>query len=179
MSNKSFESLRDVFDLEETNKVIEETITKKNDLKSKSKDQKYVLDNYEYLKSELQDLTATNRIVLQEVANSCKMGAPPSMFEVYATLSTTISKNIMDLAKIEQVITDYQVTETKEDIAYEKIKQKEQLALLKNSKSNKTSITQNNTYNYTSKELLKELISVEKKDEVVNTLEEVPDFNLD
>ena len=103
----------------------------------------------EYIKTELQDRIGKNRIVADELAQTLKVGAPPRLYEVYAKLSSTISEDIMHLAQVEKTITDYQVTETREELHKQQIEQR-QIAALKKIEAGSTpgqTLVQNNIQN--------------------------------
>lgn len=167
---KQFESLSDTFDIEDTVKELTEVTEKKQEIAAVIRDQKYTLDDVEYMKAELQSLIASNRQVLDVLSNCCKVGAAPRFFEVYATLSNTVTTNVMELAKLEKIITDYQVTETKEEIATANMESKERLAQAKLENSSPTLIQNNTTNNLcvTSSELMA-MIAKADEDAKINT----------
>lgn len=183
---KQFDSLSDTFNVNnDCEEIIEQTIAKKEEIQNGIKSQKYTIEDSEFIKTEIQDLIATNRQVLEALAESCKVGAPPRLFEVYATLSNTIAGNIMDLLKTEETITNYQVVEAKEELAKRSLESKEkamQARLTANHQQNELAnpmptAIQNNYY-FTSKELLKMALEA-KKDAEINTQNIKPEFNLD
>lgn len=185
MDYKSFDKLNDTFDVDNDIEDIDETIdTKEHKSKKISKNQKYSLEDLEYMKTELQDRIESNRIVCEELKNCCKVGAPPRMFEVYAKLSMTISEDIMHLADLNRQITDYQIVESKEEMRRQEIELKQKNILKKiEASSNKSpqSLTQiNNTYNISSKDLLNKVIDELGEDtETITSMDELPKFNLE
>lgn len=178
---KQFESLSDTFDIEDTVKELSEVTEKKQEIAAVIRDQKYTLDDVEYMKAELQDLIASNRQVLDVLSNCCKVGAAPRFFEVYATLSNTVTTNVMELAKLEKIITDYQVTEAKEDLATANMESKERLMQAKiEQTSNNPTLIQNNTTNnlcVTSSELMA-MIAKADEDAKINTDNIKAEFDL-
>lgn len=179
----SFEKLSDTFGVDNSIEVIEDSKNLNEKIVATLNGQKYTIEDIEYMKTELMNLIETNRKVLDELGNCCKVGAPPRMFEVFATLSSTLAANIAELAKLEQAQTNYQVIETKEEMARESMNQKERLhtARIAN-ESNKgqegPTLIQNNTYNLTSKELLK-MIKSAQENALINTQNIKPEFDLE
>ena len=164
MEYKSFDTLNDTFNIDNDIEDMDQQ-EEKVQPKTVTKNQKYTLEDLEYMKTELQDRIESNRIVCEELKNCCKVGAPPRMFEVYAKLSMTISEDIMHLADLNRQITDYQIVENKENMRKQEIELKQQNILKRlESGSNKMpqNVTQinNNTYNMTSKDLLLESLPV-------------------
>lgn len=185
--NESFDSLNNIFNVdndmedcfeEETEKASKQIVT--------SKGQKYTLEDLEYMKTELQDRIEGDRIVAEEMKQCCKVGAPPRMFEVYAKLSSNISENVMKLAALNKMITDYQVTESRETMQQQQMAQR-QLAALKKIEAGSTqgqTLVQNNiqnTYNMTSSELLNKTMEAMNggDSEAITREEDLPKFNLE
>lgn len=117
--NKINDSLNTDFD-EITSKAInkvEEIKTKKNELVEKvqtmvtAKDQKYTLEDKEYIKFELQSLIENNKQVMMNLQNELKIGAPPRIYETYAILSNSTANVIKELLALNRQITNYQVIE--------------------------------------------------------------------
>ena len=115
--NESFNNLNDIFNVNDDMDDCFEEETNKAKKQLTSKAQKYTLEDLEYMKTELQDRIESDRIVAEEMKQCCKVGAPPRIFEVYAKLSSNISENVMKLAALNKMITDYQVTENKEEFS--------------------------------------------------------------
>ena len=185
MDYKSFDTLNDTFnignDIEDMEEKEEKVVPKKS-----AKNQKYTLDDLEYLKTELQDRIENNRIVANELAQTLKVGAPPRLYEVYAKLSSTISDDIMHLADISRQITDYQIVESKEDMRRQEIELKQQNALKRIEAGARGSVPQNvtqinnNTYNMTSKDLLDKVIDeMGETGDVITDIKDLPKFNFD
>jgi hypothetical protein len=184
MEYKSFDTLNDTFNIDNDIEDMDQQ-EEKVQPKTVAKNQKYTLEDLEYMKTELQDRIESNRIVCEELKNCCKVGAPPRMFEVYAKLSMTISEDIMHLADLNRQITDYQIVENKENMRKQEIELKQQNILKRlESGSNKMpqNVTQinNNTYNMTSKDLLNKVIEEMGEDgEAITSMDELPKFNLE
>lgn len=184
MDYKSFDTLNDTFnignDIEDMEEQEEKVVPKKS-----TKNQKYSLEDLEYMKTELQDRIESNRVVCEELKNCCKVGAPPRMFEVYAKLSMTISEDIMHLADLNRQITDYQIVESKEEMRRQEIELKQQNALKKieaGATKVPQSLTQNNynTYNITSKDLLDKVIDEMGEDgDCITDIKDLPKFNFE
>lgn len=72
MDYKSFDTLNDTFnidnDIEDMEEHEEKVVPKKS-----AKNQKYSLEDLEYMKTELQDRIESNRIVCEELKNCCKV----------------------------------------------------------------------------------------------------------
>lgn len=190
---KQFDSLNNTFNMDDTmesldimSDSIEKTASNQQKLVDRivANPQKYTLENIEYYRTELQSLVAKTNAVLDELAQSCKVGAPPRFYEVFSTLSNTVNAHLMACAKLDEIMTDYKVTETKEELAKQNLEAKERLtqaklasqrALPNNSEGGQTLI-QNNFF--TSKDLLKMAIEANKTAQI-NTAEIKPEFNLD
>lgn len=184
MDYKSFDTLNDTFNIDNDIEDIEEQEEKVAPKKA-AKNQKYSLEDLEYMKTELQDRIESNRIVCEELKNCCKVGAPPRMFEVYAKLSMTISEDIMHLADLNRQITDYQIVESKEEMRRKEIELKQQNVLKKieaSSTKGPQSLTQinHNTYNITSKDLLNKVIDeMGEEGDVITDIKDLPKFNFE
>lgn len=172
------ETLADTFDIELSEQQVEDTSLRINEIKTSIAEQKYTLEDKEYIRTELQSLIELNRSVLETLSEQCKMGAPPRMYEVFATLSNTVSTNLMSLAKLDQTITDYQVKESDENLRKEAIAERKNALISKANNGNVPALTQiNNTYNFTSNEMLNMLKSLDLKNEVTAE-EDLPKFDL-
>lgn len=127
--NNVFETLDKEFDLEEEIKQTEtKTVEKIKEVKEGIITQKYNFEDKNYLKTELQDLISTNRLVLETLAGQIKFGCDLGLVTSFATISKTITDNIAELIKLEKQVTDYQVTETNENMRREAMEQKERIA---------------------------------------------------
>lgn len=172
------ETLADTFDIELSEQQVEDTSLRINEIKTSIAEQKYTLEDKEYIRTELQSLIELNRSVLETLSEQCKMGAPPRMYEVFATLSNTVSTNLMSLAKLDQTITDYQVKEADENLRKEALAERKNALISKANNGNVPALTQiNNTYNFTSNEMLNMLKSLDLKNEVTAE-EDLPKFDL-
>lgn len=172
------ETLADTFDIELSEQQVEDTSSRINEIKTSIAEQKYTLEDKEYIRAELQSLIEINRSVLETLSEQCKLGAPPRMYEVFATLSNTVSTNLMSLAKLDQTITDYQVKESDENLRKEAIAERKNALISKANNGNVPALTQiNNTYNFTSNEMLNMLKSLDLKNEVTAE-EDLPKFDL-
>lgn len=173
------ETLAETFDIDLSEKQVKDTSARIEEIKSDVAQQKYTLEDKEYIRAELQSLIELNRTVLETLSEQCKMGAPPRMYEVFSTLSNSVATNLMSLAKLNQTMTDYQVTENAENMRKESLDQRKmQLINKANGQGDAPALTQiNNTYNFTSNEMLNMLKKLDIKKEV--TLEEdLPKFDL-
>ena len=181
MLNDTFNVDGDIEDIDEfDNKDSEDTT--KNDYKN----QKYKLSSHDYLIVELQDQIERLRTVAEDMRQNCKVGCPPRMYEIYANVEEKISNNLMKIKELEETETDYQVTETKEQMAMKNLELKEKNALLRlqksTGKSNQTYIQNNvsNNYTMTSKELLDKTIDATNNEQnVITCIEDLPKFDLD
>jgi hypothetical protein len=173
------ETLANTFDIELSEQQVEDTSLRINEIKTGIAEQKYTLEDKEYIRAELQSLIEINRSVLETLSEQCKLGAPPRMYEVFATLSNTVSTNLMSLAKLDQTITDYQVKESDENLRKEAIAERKNALISKANNGNVPALTQiNNTYNFTSNEMLNMLKSLDLKNEEVTAEEDLPKFDL-
>jgi hypothetical protein len=182
MDYKSFDTLNDTFNVENDIEDMEDTVETKSEPKLK-KNQKYTLDDLEYMKTELQDRIESNRIVCEELKTCCKVGAPPRMFEVYAKLSITISEDIMHLAELNRQITDYRVVESKEKMRQQEFELKQQQMIKRIEGASKPgapqSLTQinNNTYNITSKDLLEKVMEEVEDEDCITDPKDLPKYD--
>lgn len=183
--NESFDSLNNIFNINNDMDGFDDEVEKQKKIIS-DKSQKYTLEDLEYMKTELQDRIECDRTVAEEMKQCCKVGAPPRIFEVYAKLSSGISENVMRLAALNKMITDYQVTENKEEIQKQQIEQRQMTILRKIEKNNSAgqTLVQNNiqnTYNMTSSNLLDDAISETTKHDmkIITDENNLPKFNLD
>lgn len=178
MSNV-FESLDKEFDIEEEVKETEaKTALKIQEVKEGIQSQKYNLEDKNYLKTELQDLIATNRLVLETLAGQIKFGCDLGLVTTFATISKTITDNIAELIKLEKQVTDYQVTEANENMKLAAMEQKERIAASriaskKGALPNNMSQT-NNIICGNSKEVLEMILNKSPKKELVES--EMPAF---
>lgn len=99
---------------------VEEIKTKKDELVEKvqtmvtSKEQKYTLEDKEYIKFELQSLIENNKQVMMNLQNELKIGAPPRIYETFAILSNSTAGIIKELLALNRQITNYQVIESEQ-----------------------------------------------------------------
>ena len=174
------ETLADTFDIDLSEQQVKESSEKIEEIKQNIAEQKYNLEDKEYIRAELQSLIELNRSVLETLSEQCKMGAPPRMYEVFSTLSNTVSTNLMSLAKLNQTVTDYQVKESDENIRRENLDQRNK-ALVANARTQNganPALTQiNNTYNFASNDLLNMLQKLNIQNEVTPE-EDLPKFDL-
>lgn len=180
-----FKSLKEEFNIEEeidaATKSVENTSEKIDEITDNIREQKYTLEDKEYLRLELQDLIASDRSVLEALKEDCTNGAGPATVMAYATISKSVRENIAKLIDLEKQITDYQVTESNEDFRERTLESKEKLAERRLSNQRQAlpnnmpgQLTQNNTYIFNAKEQFKALQDVEKEE---ITIEE-PKFDL-
>lgn len=177
--NNVFETLDKEFDLEEEVKQTElKTVEKIKEVQEGIKTQKYNFEDKNYLKSELQDLITTNRLVLETLASQIKFGCDLGLVTSFATISKTITDNLAELIKLEKQITDYQVTESNENLRREAMEQKERIAnnrLTSRKGALPNSLNQtNNIICGNSKEVLDMILSKKEKSEEIES--EMPTF---
>ena len=159
------EILADTFDIDLSEKQVEDTSARIQEIKTDVANQKYTLEDKEYIRAELQSLIELNRTVLETLGEQCKLGAPPRI--------------LMDLAKLNQTITDYQVKETDENLRVASLdaRQKQIACQSQNGQVPQSVNVQNNTYNFTSNEMLNMLKQLNLTKEVTN-VEDLPKFDL-
>ncbi len=186
--NQSFQKLNDTFNMDGADVDLDDDLNTSEEKTETDdyKNQKYKLSSHDYLIVELQDQIERIRSVAEEMRQCCKVGAPPRLFEVYANMEEKISNNLMKIKELEETETDYQVTETKEQMAMKNLELKEKNALLRlqksTGKSNQTYIQNNvsNNYTMTSKELLDKTIDATNNEQnVITCIEDLPKFDLD
>lgn len=116
---------------------------------------------------------------MKHSVSNVSYGASPRVYEVFGNLSNTVANNLMDLAKLNQTMTDYQVKESDENlrVASLEAKQKQIAQQLKTSNQPQSVNVQNNTYNFTSNEMLNMLKQLNLTKEVT-PVEELPKFDL-
>ena len=179
----AFDNLKKEFNIDEAEPIVNSVLDKAKEkiieVKEGIQQQKYTLEDKEYIKAELQDLIASDREVMESMKEMILAGSgTPNMYAVYATLSKSVRENVAQLKELSKEITDYQVIESGEKFKEKALETKVQLAEKrlagKNAQSAPGQITQNNTYIFNPKEqfkIMKELnIPMEKV--------ETPDFDL-
>ena len=181
MSNV-FESLDNEFDIKEEVKETEaKTKEKIQEVTEGIKEQKYNLEDKSYIMSELKDLISTNRLVLETLAQQIKFGCDLGLVSSFATISKTITDNIAELIKLEKQVTDYQVTESNENMRRDAMEQKERIAnnriALKKSGMPGTLTQTNNIICSNSKDVLDMILNNNQKKELVES--EMPQFKYD
>lgn len=152
--NSQFEHLCEEFNIdgtdteELTDKVISKTHEKTQEISENLGKQKYTLEDYAYMKTELINLIDLNKLVLNNVSDMCKVGAPPRMFETFSKISETIAGDIMKMAELQKTITDYQMQEQRENLQLQMLQTKTEIARLKveAKKGNKGQNEGGNTY---------------------------------
>lgn len=170
------QTIADAFDIDLSTQQVEESTERINEIKTSAAQQKYTLEDKEYIRAELQSLIELNRTVLETLGENCKLGAPPRLYEVYASLSNTVATNLMDLAKLNQTMTDYQVKETDENLRVANMEARQQQIAQQSNQPHSVNV-QNNTYNFTSNEMLNMLKQLNLAKEVTH-VEELPKFDL-
>lgn len=186
--NKSFENLNDTFNMDNDMEDIDlvEEVSYDEVEENKPKKQKYNLEDIELMKTELQCKIERETNVAEEMRQSCKVGCPPRMYEIYAKIEQTISDDIMRLHDIEKTIAELQIVEEKEKIKKEEMALRQQNTLLKIEKSaNKgpSQLIQNNTtINMSSTDQLhkiKEKLAAEGNSKTITDINQLPQFILD
>ncbi len=122
-----FDKLNDSLDIdfEEATLQVEDNINKKNEIAEKVQamilssaepnNQKYTLEDKEYIKFELQSLIENNKRVMMSLQAELKIGAPPRTYETYAVLSNSTVSIIKELMVLNKQLTNYQVIESQEN----------------------------------------------------------------
>jgi hypothetical protein len=125
--DKINDSLNTNFDEVAATKAVDTAVTKVEEIKTKkdelvekvqtmvtSKEQKYTLEDKEYIKFELQSLIENNKQVMMNLQNELKIGAPPRIYETFAILSNSTAGIIKELLALNRQITNYQVIESEQ-----------------------------------------------------------------
>ena len=176
-----FDKLDEKFDIkEEIQKTAEKTKKAIVEVKNGIAQQKYNLEDKEYLKTELQDLISTNRMVLETLAGQIKFGCDLGLIASFANISKTITENLSELIKLEKQVTDYQITESNENIKLAAMEQKERIANNRmSSKAGKLpNLTQtNNIFCSNSRDALDMILNNKQKPELVES--EMPNFKFE
>ncbi len=178
-----FSKLCETFDMDSTEAQAVEKIddNKKRIVAlgdSVSSKQKYDLQDKEYIRFELQSLIEENRVILQALGEQCKAGAAPRLFEVYATLSTAVRESLRELRDINKTITDYQVTEDREQLKQDALELKKKAATPTNAiATDGGTVNIQNNLSLTSQQMLDMLkdLNLPTKE---TKLEELPEFDL-
>ena len=180
MTGDIFETLKNEFNIEEEKaEVVSESPKYIEKVEEGLKQQKYNIEDIEYMKAELQSLIATNQTVLASLADQLKIGSPPHMYDVFRNMSETISNQIMKFFQLHKQITDYQIVESQENLKKEALEQKERIAQARIAKSGTTN-TQINAYNMSSQDtldLIQGMINKAKNDSL-QLKNEQPEFDL-
>jgi hypothetical protein len=147
------------------------------EVKMKTMTQRYDLEDKAYMKAQLKSLISDNRTVMDVIESQLKIGTNPHLFDTYATLSKVVADNVMRLAKIDQMVTDYKVVEDKGNgnIKQDVIKEQQEAAAAAGQGGGNTYI-QNNLC-FASDEILKLVKKVLPPQEKVK-LEDLPKFDL-
>jgi len=138
--------------------------------------QRYDLEDRAYMKAQLKSLISDNRAVMDCIESQLKIGVNPHLFDIYANLSKTVADNVMRLAKIDQMVTDYKVVEDKGNgnIKQDVIKEQQEAAAAGQGGGN--TYIQNNLC-FASDEILKMVKKVLPPQQKVS-MEDLPKFNL-
>jgi hypothetical protein len=167
-----------VADLKKKAQEESKEITKlEAEVKLKTMTQRYDLEDKAYMKAQLKSLISDNRTVMDVIESQLKIGTNPHLFDTYATLSKVVADNVMRLAKIDQMVTDYKVVEDKGNgnIKQDVIKEQQEAAAAAGQGGGNTYI-QNNLC-FASDEILKLVKKVLPPQEKVK-LEDLPKFDL-
>lgn len=143
------------------------------EVKYKALTQRYDLEDRAYMKAQLMSLISDNRAVMDTIESQLKIGTNPHLFDVYTSLSKTVADNIMKLAKIDQMVTDFKVIEDKGTGNIKHDLQKEQAP---GTQSGGNTYIQNNLC-FASDEILKIVKKVVPQPEKVK-MEDLPKFDL-
>ena len=108
------------------------------EVKLKTMTQRYDLEDKAYMKAQLKALISDNRTVMEVIESQLKIGTNPHLFDTYATLSKVVADNVMRLAKIDQMVTDYKIVEDKGtgNIKHDIVKEQQEAAAAGQSSGN-------------------------------------------
>lgn len=67
------ETIANAFDIDLSEKQVEDATERINEIKTSAVQQKYTLEDKEYIKAELQSLIELNRTVLETLGEQCKL----------------------------------------------------------------------------------------------------------
>jgi hypothetical protein len=126
------------------------------------------------MKAQLKALISDNRTVMDVIESQLKIGTNPHLFDTYAALSKVVADNVMRLAKIDQMVTDYKIVEDKGTGNIKRDLVKEQLEAAGEGTGN--TYIQNNLC-FSSDEILKIVKKVIPPQEKVK-IEDLPKFDL-
>ena len=146
------------------------------EVKLKTMTQRYDLEDKAYMKAQLKSLISDNRTVMEVIESQLKIGTNPHLFDTYATLSKVVADNVMRLAKIDQMVTDYKVVEDKGNGNIKQDVIKEQQEATAASQGGGNTYIQNNLC-FASDEILKMVKKVLPPQQKV-TMEDLPKFDL-
>lgn len=177
--NQSFQNLNQIFNMDGTEVEMEDETSKPSIVETPKSDddtQKYKIEHHDYLLTEYQAQVASLRQVADELRQACKVGAPPRLYETYANLEDKISGILDKIKELEETKTDYQVTESKEEIAKQNLELKQQKILAKITGNKNPNMPQqinltnisNNTYTMTSNQL----------DDMIDEMDDGPNPNI-
>ena len=146
------------------------------EVKLKTMTQRYDLEDKAYMKAQLKSLISDNRTVMEVIESQLKIGTNPHLFDTYATLSKVVADNVMRLAKIDQMVTDYKIVEDKGtgNIKHDIIKEQQEAEAASQGTGN--TYIQNNLC-FASDEILKMVKKVLPPQEKVK-MEDLPKFDL-
>lgn len=154
----------------------EEIVKLEAEVKLKTMTQRYDLEDKAYMKAQLKALISDNRTVMEVIESQLKIGTNPHLFDTYATLSKVVADNVMRLAKIDQMVTDYKIVEDKGtgNIKHDIVKEQQEAAAAGQGSGN--TYIQNNLC-FASDEILKLVKKALPPQEKVK-LEDLPKFDL-
>lgn len=119
-------------------------------------------------------------MVLETLAGQIKFGCDLGLIASFANISKTITENLSELIKLEKQVTDYQITESNENIKLAAMEQKERIANNRmSSKAGKLpNLTQtNNIFCSNSRDALDMILNNKQKPELVES--EMPNFKFE
>ena len=67
------QTIADAFDIDLSEKQVEDATERINEIKTSAAEQKYSLEDKEYIRAELQSLIESNRTVLETLGEQCKL----------------------------------------------------------------------------------------------------------
>jgi len=107
-TNDSFEKINEMLETTFDGEEVEEVKTvlkKKESLVSKDLSG-MTLEEAEYMKKEIKNCVSNLNDVITKLGNDIKLGSPPRMFEVYATLANVKITSIKELRELDKTIVE-------------------------------------------------------------------------
>lgn len=93
---------------EEYTNAIDIIYEKKNNLRS-SIEKELDINEIEYMEFEIKNSITNLESILDKLSQDIKIGSPPRMYEVYATLQSSKTTMIKELREIQKMLMDYKI----------------------------------------------------------------------